>query len=136
MSSIFTKIINREIQAYIIYEDNKVIAFLDSFPVQLGHTLIVPKKEVDNWLDVSPEDYLALQRVAQKIGRAISKSIDESKGFERIGQMVDGRAVAHFHLHLIPLFDGEEITHNMAKRLTFTPELMQEIQERIINNLE
>ena len=106
MSSVFTKIINREIMAYIIYEDDKVIAFLDQYPLQLGHVLIVSKAEVDNWLDIDVTDYLAVHKVAQNIGKAISKSMLENLGFERIGQMVDGRAVPHFHLHLIPLFEG------------------------------
>jgi histidine triad (HIT) family protein len=136
MSSIFTKIINREIPANIIYEDDKVIAFLDKFPLELGHVLIVTKDEVNNWLEVSNESYLSVHSVAQRIGLAISKSIESTSRFQRIGQMVDGRAVAHFHLHLIPLFAGQEITHNEKIRKTFSPEQMQEIQTKIINNLE
>lgn len=136
MPSIFTKIINREIPAYIVYEDDSVVAFLDQFPLELGHTLIVTKIEIDNWLSVSHQDYLALQSISQKIGQAISKSLSQIKGFERIGQMVDGRAVPHFHLHLIPLFQGQEITHNEKNRKQFTLEQMQDIQTKIINNLE
>jgi histidine triad (HIT) family protein len=140
MPSIFTKIINREIPAYIVYEDDKVIAFLDISPIELGHTLLVSKNEVDNWLDVLPEDYLAVQNLAQKLGKAISKSVSKSvsnnSGFERIGQLVDGRQMPHFHLHLIPIMEDKEITHNMSKRLTFSPEQMQEIQTQIIKNLE
>jgi histidine triad (HIT) family protein len=136
MSSIFTKIINREIPAYIVYEDDKVIAFLDISPIELGHTLLVSKNEVDNWLDISPEDYLAVQTVAQNIGKAISKSVFGNPKFERIGQLVDGRQMPHFHLHLIPIIEGNEITHNMSKRLTFTNLQMQTIQAQIINNLE
>jgi histidine triad (HIT) family protein len=136
MSSIFTKIINRQIPALIVYEDDQVIAFLDQFPLQLGHVLIVCKAEIDNWLDVSAQDYLAIHQVAQKIGLAISKSVKQTQGFQRIGQMVDGRAVPHFHLHLIPLFEGQEITHNEKIRLTFSPDQMQAIQAKIIGNLE
>jgi histidine triad (HIT) family protein len=136
MSSIFSKIINREIPAYIVYEDDKVIAFLDLFPLQLGHVLLVTKKQINNWLDVSNENYLAVHKVAQKIGHAISKSVQNGDGYERVGQMVDGRAVPHFHLHLIPLFEGQEITHNEKIRKTFTTKQMQEIQAKIISNLE
>jgi histidine triad (HIT) family protein len=136
MPSIFTKIINREISAYIIYEDDKVIAFLDQFPLQLGHTLIVTKNEIDNWLEVSHQDYMAIQSVSQKIGQAICESINQMKDFERVGQMIDGRAVPHFHLHLIPLFQGQEITHNEKNRKQFTPEQMLNIQAQIIKNLE
>jgi histidine triad (HIT) family protein len=136
MSSIFTKIINRELPALIVYEDDKVIAFLDQYPLQLGHTLIVTKVEINNWLDLDSQDYIAVQTVAQRIGRAISKSIDQTTGFERIGQMVDGRAVPHFHLHLIPLFEGQDINEHEQNRKTFKAEQMQDIQAKIISNLE
>ena len=136
MSSIFTKIINREILAYIVYEDDKVIAFLDQFPLELGHCLIIAKVEVNNWLDIPTKDYLAVHSIAQKIGIAISKSISQTQDFQRIGQMVDGRAVPHFHLHLIPLYKGQEITHNEKNRKTFTTQQMQEIQTKIISNLD
>jgi histidine triad (HIT) family protein len=136
MSSIFTKIINGEIPCYKVYEDSKVFAFLDISPMALGHTLVVTKSETDNWLDVSSEDYLAIQKVVQKIGKAISDSVGNIEGFERVGQLVDGRAVSHFHLHLIPLFEGKEISHNMNLRLSFSPEQMSIIQSNIIQNLE
>ncbi len=135
MSSIFTKIINRDIPAYIVYEDDNVLAFLDILPMQLGHTLLVSKVEVDNWLEITLENYLAMQSVAQNIGRAIFKSTEDTPNFERIGQLVDGRMVPHFHLHLIPLYQGQEITHNEKKRKSFTVTQMQEIQTKIINNL-
>jgi histidine triad (HIT) family protein len=136
MPSIFTKIINGKIPCYKVYEDERVFAFLDAFPMELGHTLIIVKNEVNNWLDVSHEDYIAIHQVAQNIGKAIARSISRSKGFERIGQMVDGRAVPHFHLHLIPLFEGQEITHNEQTRKSFSPEQMSDIQSKIIQNLE
>jgi histidine triad (HIT) family protein len=136
MSSIFTKIINGEIPCYKIYEDDKVFGFLDAFPMELGHVLLVSKKEIDNWLDVPHEDYLAIHSVAQKIGKAISNSVNSNESFERIGQMVDGRAVPHFHLHLVPLYEGQEITHNTDIRKKFTPEQMSQIQSKIIQNLE
>lgn len=136
MPSIFTKIINREVPAYIVYENDKVIAFLDQFPMELGHVLVVSKTEVDNWLDVAADDYSCVHLVTQKIGLAMAKSLNQLQGLERIGQMVDGRAVPHFHLHLIPLFEGREITHNEKIRKTFTDAQMQEIQAKIISNLD
>jgi histidine triad (HIT) family protein len=136
MASIFTKIINGEIPCYKIYEDDKVFAFLDTFPMELGHTLIVTKQEINNWLNVKHQDYIALHSIAQKIGQAISDSIEDRDSFERIGQMVDGRSVPHFHLHLIPLFEGQEITHNTEIRKIFSPEQMSQIQSKIIQNLE
>jgi histidine triad (HIT) family protein len=136
MSSIFTKIIKGEIPCYKIYEDDKIFAFLDAFPMELGHTLIVTKKEIDNWLNVPYEDYQAIHNIAQKIGEAISDSISNVSGFERIGQMVDGRAVPHFHLHLVPLHHGQEITHNTELRKSFTSGQMTAVQNKIIQNLK
>jgi histidine triad (HIT) family protein len=136
MSSIFTKIINGEIPCYKIYEDEKVFAFLDINPMALGHTLITTKQETNNWLDLSREDYIAVHEVAQKIAKAIADSLVNEKNFERIGQLVDGRLVPHFHLHLVPLFGGKEITHNIDLRLNLTQEQMSEIQSKIIQKLE
>jgi histidine triad (HIT) family protein len=112
MSSLFTKIIQGEIPSYKVYEDEKVYAFLDIQPIHLGHVLVVPKKEVDHYLDVAEEDYLAVQKAVLKIGKAIKKVT----GAPRIGQAVLGFEVPHFHVHLIPLWSQHDLNFGLAKK--------------------
>ena len=99
MSSIFTKIINGEIPCYKIAEDENHIAFLDAMPLVKGHTLVVPKKEVDLIFDLESEEFKNLwgfaQKVAQKVGDAIPCI--------RVGIAVVGIEVPHAHIHLVPL---------------------------------
>ena len=129
MASIFAKIIKGEIPSYKIYEDDKVFAFLDIEPVAPGHTLVVPKKEIDYWIDVPENDYLHLQKIAQKIGRAIHKATDCRKVF----QAVIGLEVPHFHLHLIP---GNAISDlNFAHKKKLPTDQMKTIQNEIVRQL-
>lgn len=129
MASIFSKIISGEIPCYKIYEDDKVIAFLDIEPVQGGHTLVVPKKEVDHWIDVPEADYLHLQKVAQKIGQALQKATNCRKVF----QTVIGLEVPHFHLHLIPGNAMSDLNFFNKKKLP--KEEMIQIQNEILKSL-
>lgn len=99
MPTIFTKIINGEIPCYKIAEDEDHFAFLDINPNAEGHTLCIPKKEVDKLLDLSEQEYLALMQFARKVGKAIEKAIL----CERVGLSVIGLEVPHVHVHLIPL---------------------------------
>jgi len=99
MASIFTKIINREIPAYIVAEDDKHIAFLDINPNAKGHTLAIPKREVDKIFDLTKQEYMDLMTFARKIAKAQEKVID----CQRIGMAVIGLEVPHVHVHLIPL---------------------------------
>ncbi len=99
MASIFTKIISREIPAYIVAEDDSNIAFLDINPVSKGHTLVVPKKEVDYLFDLDDDTYLSLQQFAKKVALAIKGVVP----CVRIGTAVVGLEVPHTHIHLIPL---------------------------------
>jgi histidine triad (HIT) family protein len=110
MSSLFTKIINKEIPCYKVYEDEFVLAFLDIFPIAYGHTLVIPKKEVDSWLDLSGEQYLYLQIMSQKIAKAVKQVV----GCQKIGQMIDGRDIPHCHIHLIPLVNDHKINEKSA----------------------
>jgi histidine triad (HIT) family protein len=128
--TIFSKIIKGEIPCYKIYEDELTFAFLDINPIQKGHTLVIPKIEIDNWLDLPEEYYLAVYRTARHISPAIQKAISPI----RIGQMVDGRQVPHFHLHLIPLFYGNDIIEK--SKFDPTIENMTEIQKSIIELLK
>ncbi|HUH47992.1 MAG TPA: HIT family protein [Arenibacter sp.] len=99
MASIFTKIINGEIPSYKIAEDDHYYAFLDINPNTPGHTLCIPKLEVDRLLDLDGETYMGLMAFSRKIGLAIEAAIP----CDRVGLMVIGLEVPHVHVHLIPL---------------------------------
>ena len=105
MSSIFTQIITGDIPCYEIYQDEICIVFLDIFPISYGHCLVVPKVEVDNWLDLDSSVYLHIQKISQQISQAIKKTIQ----CQRVGLMIDGRQIPHTHIHLIPLVDNTDI---------------------------
>ncbi len=126
MASIFTKIINREIPAYIVAEDDKHIAFLDIFPNAKGHTLVVPKKEVDKLFDLNEQDYLNLMQFARKVAKAQEKVFADAK---RIGMAVVGLEVPHVHVHLIPLNDMSDM--DFSKKLSFSEESFKEIQKQL-----
>jgi histidine triad (HIT) family protein len=128
--SIFTKIIKGEIPCQKIYEDDKTIAFLDIYPVQPGHTLVVPKVQIDHLWDLSDEDYQALWASAKKVAARLREVFPEK---ERIGVQVEGLDVPHAHIKLIPINSDEEFRskpdrtkepdnaalNEMAKKLTF-----------------
>lgn len=124
--SIFTKIIKGEIPAKKIYEDSDTIAFLTIQPIQPGHTLVVPKKQIDHLWDLSDEDYQTLMSTVKKVARRIREVLETS----RIGVKVEGLEVPHAHVHLIPFNTLAEFNHppspvsngeltEMAKRLAF-----------------
>lgn len=120
MPSIFSRIIAREIPAYIVAEDEHHIAFLDVQPVAKGHTLVVPKAEVDYLFDLEPAAYAALWAFAQKVAKAVGAAID----CKRVGVAVIGLEVPHTHVHLLPLNSIDDATFTKP-RLSFTPEEMQ-----------
>ncbi|MFT3948677.1 MAG: HIT family protein [Agriterribacter sp.] len=129
--TIFSKIITGEIPSYKIAENDKCYAFLDIFPVVKGHTLVVPKAEVDNLFDL-PADYLAeLMLFAQPIAKAIEKSFK----CNRCGISVVGLEVPHAHIHLIPVNSADDLNFTRAK-LTLSPEQLKDAQEKIIANLK
>jgi histidine triad (HIT) family protein len=99
MNSIFTKIIKREIPAFIIHEDDLFIAFLDINPIQKGHTLIVPKTEIDYFFDIEDDLLSKMLIFTKKIAKAIKKTIECKK----ISMSVIGLEVPHAHIHLIPI---------------------------------
>jgi histidine triad (HIT) family protein len=103
--SIFTRIINGEIPAFKIYEDDRVIAFLDLHPQNEGHTLVVPKVQVDHIWDLSEDDYDYLWKTVKKIGRHIKEVI----GAPRVGIVVEGFGVPHTHVHLVPIYHGNDL---------------------------
>lgn len=105
--SIFTRIIKGEIPAHKIYEDANTLAFLDIHPVQPGHTLVIPKKQVEFVWDLGPADYQALMAAVQKTGRHIR----EIMGKPYVGIKVIGIDVPHAHIHIIPFSTTEEYSH-------------------------
>lgn len=129
MASIFTRIINGELPCYKIHEDELTISFLALDQVNLGHTLVVPKAEVNHWMDVPEKDFVRVQLNAQKIAKAIQKAT----GCPRVGTMVAGFEVPHYHLHLIPAWSIPDLSFKGAKKL---PEAeMKAIQAKIISYL-
>lgn len=126
MESIFSKIIKREIPAYIIDETDDFIAFLDVFPLAKGHVLVVPKKQVDYIFDLEPHLYNGLWAFANKIAHQVEQAIP----CKRIGIAVIGLEVPHAHVHLLPLQTVEDINFTRPK-LKLSQDEMNSILERI-----
>lgn len=129
MATIFTKIINGEIPCYKIAEDDDFIAFLDINPNTKGHTLCVPKKEVNKILDLEEDLYLRLMKFSRKVGIALEKTIP----CNRVGMAVIGLEVPHVHVHLIPINEMKDMTFKHKVSLT-TKEFL-ELTEAIKKNL-
>ena len=111
MSTIFSKIVRREIPAYIVAEDDKHIAFLDAFPLVKGHTLVVPKQEYDYIFDIESKDYINLWKFAKNVERKMNISIE----CKRIAIVVIGLEVPHTHIHLIPINSVTDINFQKEK---------------------
>lgn len=105
MSSIFTKIVKGEIPCYKIAEDEQFFAFLDINPNAIGHTLCIPKQEIDKLFDMEEELYLGLMRFSKKVAAALEKAVP----CERVGMAVIGLEVPHAHVHLIPINEMNEM---------------------------
>ncbi|UCS93617.1 HIT family protein [Echinicola marina] len=126
MSSIFTKIINREIPGHIVAEDENYIAFLDIMPLVKGHVLVVPKKEVDYIFDLEDELLAGLHLFSKKVAKAVDKTIKCT----RVGVAVIGLEVPHVHVHLVPLNSMDDINFTRPK-LKLENEEMAAIAEKI-----
>ncbi len=125
MASIFTKIIQGEIPSYKIHEDDLTIAILTIEPIQLGHTLVIPKKEVNHWFQVPEADFLQVQKNSQQIAQAIQKAT----GCPRVMTATVGFEVPHYHLHLIPSWSPADLS--FAKAQKRSDEEMKDIQQKI-----
>ncbi len=130
MATIFTKIINGEIPSYKIAEDEHCYAFLDIFPLAKGHTLVVPKMEVDYIFDLPNDIYAHLNLFAKNVSHAIEKAVP----CERIGTAVIGLEVPHTHIHLIPINSVDDINFSRPK-LKLSEVEFEEIATQIKNNL-
>ena len=126
MSSIFTKIINGEIPAYKIAEDDKFLAFLDVNPNAKGHTLCIPKQEINKIFDMEEDLYLELMQFSRKIAIALEKAIE----CKRVGMAVVGLEVPHTHVHLIPLNEMDEM------RFSNKVKLEKEEFERVVKEIQ
>ncbi len=131
MASIFSKIIAGEIPSYRVAEDDKHYAFLDINPLSEGHTLVVPKREVDYIFDLTDEEYADLQLFAKRVATAIEKTVP----CKRIGVAVIGLEVPHAHIHLVPLSTEADMDFRRDK-LKLSPERMAEIAAGIAANFK
>ena len=129
MATIFSRIVAGEIPCYKIAEDDKYFAFLDINPVAPGHTLVIPKNEVDYIFDLNDEEYLGLQLFAKRVAEAIKRAIPCT----RVGVAVMGLEVPHTHIHLIPI--NQEADMNFFKeKASLSKEEMIEIASKISQN--
>jgi len=125
MSSIFTKIVNKEIPCYKVAETANFLAFLDVNPNAKGHTLCIPKKEVNKIFDLDPSVYLELMDFSRTVALAIEKAVD----CKRVGMTVIGLEVPHVHVHLIPLNSMEDA--QFIKKETLLPEEFEKLAKKI-----
>jgi len=129
MASIFTKIVNGEIPCYKVAEDDHFLAFLDVNPNAEGHTLCIPKQEIDKIFDIEEELYLGLMQFSKKVAIALEKTVP----CKRIGMSVIGLEVPHAHVHLIPLNEMDDI--RFQKKVTLTKEEFAALSLKIQGNL-
>lgn len=128
MASIFSKIVAGEIPSYKVAEDDRHYAFLDISPLAPGHTLVIPKREVDYIFDLSDDEYSALQLFAKRVATAQKKALP----CKRIGVAVLGMEVPHAHIHLVPL--NSEADMDFRNKKSLEPAQMAEIAAKIAKN--
>ena len=130
MSSIFTKIVNGEIPCYKIAEDDNYLAFLDVNPNAKGHTLCIPKQEINKIFDMEEDLYVGLMKFSRKVAKALEKSVE----CKRIGVAVVGLEVPHVHVHLIPLQDMDDM--RFQRKVSLSKEEFEELTKTISSQLE
>ncbi|ADT97657.1 MULTISPECIES: HIT family protein [Mycolicibacterium] len=126
MATIFTKIINGEIPGRFVYSDDEIVAFLTIEPMTQGHTLVVPRAEIDNWQDIEPAVFGRVMEVAQLIGKAVCKAFDT----ERSGVIIAGLEVPHLHVHVFPARELSDFGFAHVDRNP-SPESLDEAQSKI-----
>ena len=129
MSTIFTKIVNGEIPCYKIAEDENYLAFLDVNPNAKGHTLCIPKQEINKIFDMDEDLYLGLMKFSRKVAKAVEKTVP----CKRIGVAVIGLEVPHTHVHLIPLHDMDDM--RFQRKVSLTKEEFELLATAIRGNL-
>lgn len=130
MPSLFTRIVQGEIPAYKVAEDDNYLAFLDIFPVAKGHVLVIPKKEVDYLFDLDDELYTGLQLFAKKVAAGLKEAIPCLK----VGVMVLGLEVPHAHIHLVPMQSEADLL-NFGSKKKFTPDEFNETASLIAQHI-
>jgi diadenosine tetraphosphate (Ap4A) HIT family hydrolase len=123
--TLFTQIIEGELPARFVYKDDAVVAFMTIAPITAGHTLVVPRQEIDHWIDMPEELAKRVMQASQVVGRGIQKAYDPIK----VGVMVAGLEVPHVHYHLIPIHKISDL--NFALQKDATPEELDESAEKI-----
>lgn len=126
MASIFTKIVNGEIPSYKVAESENCLAFLDVYPIARGHTLVIPKKEIDYLFDLEEPLYTELQQFTRKVALGLGEAVP----CIRVGQAVVGLEVPHAHIHLIPLHGVLDIDFSRPK-LSFSENEFQDLAQSI-----
>jgi len=126
MPTLFTRIINRELPGRFVYEDEHTVAFLSIAPIRPGHTLVVPRLEVDHWIDLPDAEQRELWSAAAKVGRAVQAAFQP----RRVGAIIAGLEVPHVHVHLIPIESEKQLDLGLADQSP-TPESMDAAAERI-----
>jgi histidine triad (HIT) family protein len=127
MASVFTMIMNREIPGRFVYEDDAVVAFLTIEPMTPGHTLVVPRDEIDNWQELDPAVLDRVMHVAQRIGKAVCAAF----GATRAGVIIAGLEVPHLHVHVFPAFNLTDFGFANVDRNP-SPESLDAAQAKII----
>lgn len=131
MASLFTKIISGEIPAYKVAEDDHFLAFLDIFPTAKGHTLVIPKKEVDYLFDLDDETYTGLHQFAKKVAIGLKKAVPCAK----VGVMVLGLEVPHAHIHLVPMQSEHDLL-NFSKKIKLSQDEFETLRTAIANEID
>jgi diadenosine tetraphosphate (Ap4A) HIT family hydrolase len=131
MASVFTKIIDGELPGRFVHTDESVVAFLTIAPLKPGHTLVVPRREVASWLDLTPAELAALWAVCHTVGRAIDAAFSPG----RVAALLLGLEVPHVHVHLVPIDSEAEVRFDRADTDP-DPAALDEVQRRIREALE
>lgn len=126
MATVFTKIINREIPGRFVHEDDEFVAFLTIEPMTPGHTLVVPRAEIDHWQEVDPAVYGRIMTLSQRIGKAVVKAFDAP----RAGLLIAGLEVPHLHVHVFPAYRLTDFGFANVDRNP-SPESLDDAQARI-----
>ena len=130
MASVFSKVISGEFPARFVYKDDDVVAFLTINPVAPGHTLVVPIKEVEHWIDLDEDTLQKLNSASQKVGKAIYRAFP----CEKIASQIIGLEVPHVHIHLIPINHMDDVDFAKADPSP-SPEFLDAVQAKIISEL-
>ncbi|MGE4586352.1 MAG: HIT family protein [Mangrovibacterium sp.] len=131
MASIFTRIVQGEIPAYKVAENDNFLAFLDISPVAKGHTLVIPKKEVDYLFDLDDQSYSGLQLFAKKVAAGLKRAVPCLK----VGVLVLGLEVPHAHIHLVPMQSEADLL-NFSRKMQLSPEEFKSIAEKIAGEID